>query len=95
MKLSHLVLERLLCVYLIFTIGLYRFFPVGRYSYSSSSDSHQADDKMAQETVLCHSKPASLSSTSSEGGKQLVVLYQVYFSHLFFFPCSLTLLRRI
>ncbi|GAV89217.1 WD40 domain-containing protein/BCAS3 domain-containing protein [Cephalotus follicularis] len=40
-----------------------------RYSLSSSSETHQAEGKCTQETVICHSQPASLSSTeSSEAG---------------------------
>ncbi|XP_065861219.1 autophagy-related protein 18g isoform X2 [Euphorbia lathyris] len=33
--------------------------------YSPISDPHQAEGKVMQETVICHSKPASLSSTES------------------------------
>ncbi|KAM7253993.1 hypothetical protein ACFE04_031675 [Oxalis oulophora] len=41
----------------------------GKYCSSSSLAPHQAEDNNIQETVLCHSKPASLSSTeSSEAG---------------------------
>ncbi|KAJ0054392.1 hypothetical protein Pint_01104 [Pistacia integerrima] len=37
--------------------------------HSLSPEPHQAEEKIPQETVICHSKPASLSSTeSSEGG---------------------------
>ncbi|XP_028762249.1 autophagy-related protein 18g isoform X2 [Neltuma alba] len=47
-----------------------RGFTGERSSSSSSSVSHQAEDKTSAEvTVICHSKPASLSSTeSSDGG---------------------------
>lgn len=47
-----------------------RGFTGERSSSSSSSVSHQAEDKTtADVTVICHSKPASLSSTeSSDGG---------------------------
>lgn len=48
---------------------------MGRYSSFASSDLHQVKLKPAEETVICHSKPASLSSTeSSDGGKNLKVL---------------------
>ncbi|KAM1805511.1 hypothetical protein ACFX12_031257 [Malus domestica] len=40
----------------------------GRYP-SHTSPAHQAEDKTLEETVICHSNPASLSSTeSSDGG---------------------------
>ncbi|ONH93723.1 hypothetical protein PRUPE_8G249300 [Prunus persica] len=43
--------------------------PGGRFPSHSSSEPHQAQDKILEETVICHSKPASLSSTeSSDGG---------------------------
>lgn len=42
---------------------------MGRYSSFASSDLHQVKLKLAEETVICHSKPSSLSSTeSSDGG---------------------------
>ncbi|KAK3007901.1 hypothetical protein RJ639_013046, partial [Escallonia herrerae] len=41
----------------------------GRYPPPSILRSHHARDKVTDETVICHSKPASLSSTeSSDGG---------------------------
>ncbi|KAK9282136.1 hypothetical protein L1049_005048 [Liquidambar formosana] len=41
----------------------------GRYPLTSDSEPHQAKGKFTEETVICHSKPASLSSTeSSDGG---------------------------
>ncbi|KAF2314934.1 hypothetical protein GH714_037209 [Hevea brasiliensis] len=44
---------------------------VARYKHSPSSEPHQVEGKIMQETVICHSKPASLSSTeSSECGKK-------------------------
>ncbi|KAL5796806.1 hypothetical protein ACOSQ2_001626 [Xanthoceras sorbifolium] len=44
--------------------------PAGeKCSHLLSSEAYQAEDKITQETIICHSKPASLSSTeSSEGG---------------------------
>ncbi|CAK9175864.1 unnamed protein product [Ilex paraguariensis] len=40
-----------------------------RYPNASSLETDQARDKVTEETVICHSKPASLSSTeSSDGG---------------------------
>ncbi|KAA8543189.1 hypothetical protein F0562_021316 [Nyssa sinensis] len=40
-----------------------------RYSNASSLEPHQTRDKVTEETVICHSKPASLSSNeSSDGG---------------------------
>ncbi|OMP04986.1 hypothetical protein COLO4_09156 [Corchorus olitorius] len=46
-----------------------RCFAVGKHPQSLSSDPHQGEYKVTQETIICHSKPASLSSTeSSEGG---------------------------
>lgn len=40
------------------------------YPNAPSLESHQAKDRVTEETVICHSKPASLSSTeSSDGGK--------------------------
>lgn len=42
----------------------------GSYPNSSSLESHQAKNRIIEETVICHSNPASLSSTeSSDGGK--------------------------
>lgn len=39
------------------------------YPNAPSLESHQAKDRVTEETVICHSKPASLSSTeSSDGG---------------------------
>ncbi|XP_015578219.2 autophagy-related protein 18g isoform X3 [Ricinus communis] len=38
---------------------------VARYIHSPSSEAHQAEGKSTQETIICHSKPASLSSTGS------------------------------
>ncbi|KAJ7977469.1 Breast carcinoma amplified sequence [Quillaja saponaria] len=45
-----------------------------RYVNPTYSVRHQAEEKIsAEETVICHSKPASLSSTeSSDGGKEQV-----------------------
>lgn len=41
-----------------------------------SPEPHQAEEKIPQETVICHSKPPSLSSTeSSEGGKFFMCLF--------------------
>lgn len=41
----------------------------GRYTIASSLEPHQVKSKFIEETVICHSKPASLSSTdSSDGG---------------------------
>ncbi|KAB1203013.1 Autophagy-related protein 18g [Morella rubra] len=41
----------------------------GRYSSSPYSEPHPGEGKIPEETVICHSKPASLSSTeSSDGG---------------------------
>ncbi|KAA8550920.1 hypothetical protein F0562_002604 [Nyssa sinensis] len=41
----------------------------GRCSNASFLEPHQTRDKVTEETVICHSKPASLSSTeSSDGG---------------------------
>ncbi|XP_059625797.1 autophagy-related protein 18g [Cornus florida] len=41
----------------------------GRYHNASSLEPYQTRDKATEETVICHSKPASLSSTeSSDGG---------------------------
>ncbi|MBA0562006.1 hypothetical protein Golob_007097 [Gossypium lobatum] len=46
-----------------------RCFSVGKYPLSLSPDLHQGEYKASQEIIICHSKPASLSSTeSSEGG---------------------------
>ncbi|XWS36248.1 hypothetical protein CRYUN_Cryun20dG0069100 [Craigia yunnanensis] len=46
-----------------------RCFAVGKHPLPLSSDPHQGEYKVSQETIICHSKPASLSSTeSSEGG---------------------------
>ncbi|KDP21528.1 hypothetical protein JCGZ_21999 [Jatropha curcas] len=36
-----------------------------RYMHSPSSEPHHVEGKITQETVICHSKPASLSSTES------------------------------
>lgn len=50
---------------------------VGKYSNNSSSESHQAEGKISEQTVICHSNPASLSSTeSSEGG--MVLILEIY-----------------
>ncbi|XVF32660.1 hypothetical protein REPUB_Repub17cG0101500 [Reevesia pubescens] len=47
-----------------------RCFAVGKHPLSLFPDPHQVEYKVSQETIICHSKPASLSSTeSSEGGK--------------------------
>ncbi|XP_024933374.3 autophagy-related protein 18g isoform X1 [Ziziphus jujuba] len=41
----------------------------GRYPNSTFSEPHHGEEKIMEETVMCHSKPASLSSTeSSDGG---------------------------
>ncbi|XVF72503.1 hypothetical protein PTKIN_Ptkin12aG0126200 [Pterospermum kingtungense] len=46
-----------------------RFLSVGKHPLTVSPDHHQDDYKVPQETIICHSEPASLSSTeSSEGG---------------------------
>ncbi|KAK6239265.1 hypothetical protein QUC31_004734 [Theobroma cacao] len=46
-----------------------RCFAVGKHPQSLSPDPYQGEYKVSQETIICHSKPASLSSTeSSEGG---------------------------
>ncbi|XWS46754.1 hypothetical protein CRYUN_Cryun14cG0095200 [Craigia yunnanensis] len=46
-----------------------RCFAVGKHPLPLSPDPHQGEYKVSQETIICHSKPASLSSTeSSEGG---------------------------
>ncbi|KAK8506240.1 hypothetical protein V6N12_074288 [Hibiscus sabdariffa] len=45
-----------------------RCFAVGKYPPSSSPDHHQGECKASQEIIICHSKPASLSSTESSGG---------------------------
>ncbi|XP_022727651.1 autophagy-related protein 18g-like isoform X2 [Durio zibethinus] len=46
-----------------------RCFTVGKHPLPLSPDPHQGEYKVSQETIICHSKPASLSSTeSSEGG---------------------------
>ncbi|XVE73214.1 hypothetical protein DITRI_Ditri11bG0099200 [Diplodiscus trichospermus] len=46
-----------------------RCFAVGKHPLSLSPDPHQGEYKVSQETIICHSEPASLSSTeSSEGG---------------------------
>uniref|UniRef100_A0A5B7ARY2 Putative autophagy-related protein 18g n=2 Tax=Davidia involucrata TaxID=16924 RepID=A0A5B7ARY2_DAVIN len=46
-----------------------RGFSGGRYSNASSLEPHQNRDRVTEETVICHSKPASLSSNeSSDGG---------------------------
>ena len=45
---------------------------MGKHPLPLSSDPHQGEYKVSQETIICHSKPASLSSTeSSEGGKSM------------------------
>lgn len=45
---------------------------MGRYPAFAPRELHQAKLQVAEETVICHSKPASLSSTeSSDGGKLL------------------------
>ncbi|XWS76465.1 hypothetical protein CRYUN_Cryun01aG0178600 [Craigia yunnanensis] len=46
-----------------------RCFAAGKHPLSLSPDPHQGEYKVLQETIICDSKPASLSSTeSSEGG---------------------------
>ncbi|KAE8685501.1 Autophagy-related protein 18g [Hibiscus syriacus] len=45
-----------------------RCFAVGKYTPSLSPDHHQGEYKASQEIIICHSKPASLSSTESSGG---------------------------
>ncbi|XP_039036763.1 autophagy-related protein 18g-like isoform X1 [Hibiscus syriacus] len=45
-----------------------RCFSVGKYPLSSSPDRHQGEYKASQEVIICHSKPASLSSNESSGG---------------------------
>ncbi|XP_022758103.1 autophagy-related protein 18g-like isoform X2 [Durio zibethinus] len=46
-----------------------RCFAAGKYPLSLSPDPHQGEYRASQETIICHSMPASLSSTeSSEGG---------------------------
>ena len=45
----------------------------GGYPNSTPSEPHPGEGKITEETVICHSKPASLSSTeSSDGGKKEV-----------------------
>lgn len=65
----------LLCFYNLFSAWLvvsYRGLAEEKRPLSPSSGPYQAEDKIAQQTVICHSNPASLSSTeSSEGGKTL------------------------
>ena len=64
-----------LCFYNLFSAWLvvsYRGLAEEKRPLSPSSGPYQAEDKIAQQTVICHSNPASLSSTeSSEGGKTL------------------------
>lgn len=74
-----LCFEALLREYVAFfqplvSVLLFRGLAVARYNHSPSSEPHQVEGKVMQETVICHSKPASLSSTeSSECGKMLHV----------------------
>lgn len=47
-------------------------YAMGRYPAFAPQELHQAKIRVAEETVICHSKPASFSSTeSSDGGKLL------------------------
>ncbi|KAL6208518.1 hypothetical protein ACLB2K_019467 [Fragaria x ananassa] len=56
---------------------------VGKYSNNSSSESHQAEGKISEQTVICHSNPASLSSTeSSEGGSSRRIEHSLDFDQL-------------
>ncbi|XP_052186237.1 autophagy-related protein 18g isoform X2 [Diospyros lotus] len=50
----------------------------GMDSHASSLGLHQLRDKVAEEAVICHSKPASLSSTeSSDGGSSRRIDYLI------------------
>lgn len=45
---------------------------MGRYPAFAPQELHQAKIRVAEETIICHSEPASFSSTeSSDGGKVL------------------------
>ncbi|PRQ26218.1 putative transcription factor WD40-like family [Rosa chinensis] len=56
---------------------------VGKNSNHSSSESHQAEGKISEETVICHSNPASLSSTeSSDGGSSRRIEHSLDFDQI-------------
>lgn len=61
-----------LCFISITLVVSYRSQSEEKRPLSPSLGPYQAEDKITQQTVICHSNPASLSSTeSSEGGKPL------------------------
>lgn len=78
----HMNLHYVLCFYDLFLaclLGQYRILAGEKCPHSLSLEPQQSVEKIPQETVICHSKPASLSSTeSSEGSKSLVLKFFLF-----------------